>query len=91
MNTTYLKLIIGGILLGTAVYFVPFFFLKVIGFFLIFGLIAWLFKGRRRHHYMAWADHVRNMSDDEFKTWKEKGGRHCGPRSGYEEAKTVDE
>ncbi len=73
MNRVYLKTIIGGILLGTALYFVPFFLLKVMIFFLVFGTIAWFFRGRRRHHYAyrwAMADRIRSMSDEEYEHFK---------------------
>ena len=78
MNRQVFKLIFGGMLLGAAVFFVPFFLLKVIGFFFIAMMFMWLFKGRG--HYgrrMAFVDNVRNMSDEEYSHWKSQKGR-CG-------------
>lgn len=75
MNRSYLKLIIGGILLGVAIYFVPFFVLKVIAFMLILGFLGWLFGGRRhhhRHHYWAMADRIRQMSDEDYDRFKKE-------------------
>ena len=78
MNTRTFKLIIGGALLGTAIYFVPFFILKVAAFFILLALVAWLFKGRRHHEQrLAFVDHLRNMSDEEYEEWKSRKG-HCG-------------
>ena len=79
MNTRIFKLIIGGALFGAALFFVPFFLLKVAGFFLVLMLVIWLFKGGRRHHErkLAWVDHIRSMSDEEYEAWKSHRGR-CG-------------
>lgn len=82
MNRTYAKLIVGGILLGVAVYFVPFFIMKVFVFFIILGMFSWFFRGRRRQHrqyYWAMADRIRSMSDEEFEQFKEQRS-HCGRR-----------
>jgi hypothetical protein len=86
MNRIYLKLILGGAILGVAIYFIPFFLLKVSAVFLIFGMMAWLFGGRRRQHYRhrywAMADHLRSMSDEDFERFKNERS-HCGHRWGY--------
>ena len=82
MNRINLKLIIGGILLGTALYFVPFFVAKAMVFLLIFGTVGLLFKGRRRHYhqyYWAMADRIRGMSDEEFAQFKEERS-NCSKR-----------
>ena len=83
MNTRFLKLIVGGILLGAAIFFVPFFLLKVAGIFLIFGLVIWIFKGRRhsRHHWGGFADKIRSMSDEEYATFKARNHRCNGWKS----------
>lgn len=82
MNRTNVKLIVGGILLGVAVYFVPFFVMKIFVFFLIFGMFGWFFRGRRRHYrnyQWGMADRIRSMSDEEFAEFKEARS-HCSNR-----------
>ena len=80
MDSRFLKLVVGGILLGTAIFFVPFFLLKIAGMFLIFGLVMWIFKGRRRsHHWGGYADRIRSMSEEEYADFKSKASHgHCG-------------
>lgn len=80
MNRTYPKMIVGGILFGLAIYFVPFFILKVFVLFGLFASFAWLFRGRRaKHRAYRWAmvDRIRSMSDEEFEQFKERRGGHC--------------
>ena len=79
MNTRFLKLVVGGILLGAAVFFVPFFLLKVASMFLVFGLLIWIFKGKRHshRHWGGYVDKIRSMSDEEFKAFKTSDHR-CG-------------
>ena len=83
MNTRFLKLIVGGILLGAAVFFVPFFLLKLASIFLIFGIVMWIFKGRRHSHrgWGGFADKIRSMSDEEFAAFKTHDHRCGGWRS----------
>ena len=81
MNRQIIKPIIGGLLLGTALFLVPFFVLKVLIFFLVIGLLFRLF-GRRRHRGpwgWALADKIRTMSEEEYNDYKTKwrrGGCH---------------
>lgn len=76
MNRGILKPIAGGVLLGAALFFIPFFVLRVIAFLLIVGLIFRLFSGRRRfgRHFgdrrFAFADRIRNMSEEEYQNFK---------------------
>ena len=72
-----------GVLLGAAVFFVPFLIVRTIFFFMIVGLFFRLFwwgvRGRnhRMRYHMAWADKVRNMSDEEYAAFKNRAGQHC--------------
>lgn len=77
MNRSIIKPIASGILLGLALFYIPFFVLRVVTFFLILGFIFRLFAGRRRRfrrqfgdHRFAFADRIRNMSDEEYQSFK---------------------
>lgn len=89
MNSSPLKPIAIGILLGTAAYFMPFFLLKGFFFFLLIGALFRLFFFRRmgwggHGHYMhlVYADHLRNMSEEDYNKYKERfqGRGACGHR-----------
>lgn len=77
MNRSIVKPIVAGVFLGAALFFIPFFILRVVTFILIVGLIFRLFAGRRRFgrnfggHRFAFADQIRNMSDEEYQKFKE--------------------
>lgn len=84
MNTSIIKPVIAGLLIGTALFFIPFFVLRVAVFILIVGLIFRLFAGRRRHwnrnfmdRRMAFTDRIRNMSDEEYNQFKQSA-QGCG-------------
>ena len=72
----FLQPILAGILIGAALFFIPFFVLRVVVIFLIIGGLFRLFGGRRfgrgyRHGFHpAFADNIRNMSDEEYKAFK---------------------
>ncbi len=74
-----------GVVLGAALFFLPFFVLKVLVIFVLFGLVFRLF-GRHRGHYggayrMAFADKIREMDDEEYAAFKERGiYSRCGYR-----------
>ncbi|MBN8786091.1 MAG: hypothetical protein J0I84_03320 [Terrimonas sp.] len=87
MNRSIVKPIVVGVLIGTALFFIPFFVLRVIAFFLIAGLVFRLFAGRRRRfgrnfseERFAFVDHIRNMSDEEYQAFKSnpRGAFGCG-------------
>lgn len=90
MNNTLLRSILAGLLLGTALFIVPFFLLRLLAFFLIIGALFRLFGGGRFRRggwgrgrgfgYMpAFTDRVRQMSDEEYAQFKQQYGRsHCG-------------
>src|SRR5210317_1172864 len=81
MNYQLVKPIVGGLLLGSILFFFPFFAVQVVGFLLIFGTIFWLFRGRRSHwrkFAMVHPDTIRSMSDEEYVLYKSNIGRSHG-------------
>lgn len=86
MKRDILKPIAIGILAGVALYTLPFFFFRGFFFFLVIWLIfRFVFWGRwgygrwgYRHAgiHPAFADTIRNMSDDEYEAFKKKFDRH---------------
>jgi hypothetical protein len=79
MKRSVFKPIIAGILIGAAIYFVPFFALKTLFFILIIGAIFRMFSWRRyhwrSHYYVAYADKIRSMSEEEYNEFKNKMNR----------------
>jgi hypothetical protein len=63
----YLKPVIAGILFGAAVFFLPFFILRVVAFAFIISLLFRLFARRRFHggwgHSRFYADSLRNEDE----------------------------
>lgn len=82
MNNQLLRTILFGALVGAAIFWVPFFVLKVAAFFLIIGIFFRFFKGRRYYGPAGWAyaDKIRNMSDEEYTSFKENYRGRCGGR-----------
>lgn len=85
MNRSILKPVIAGILIGTGLFFMPFFILRVVLFVLIIGLFIRLFAGRRQRfggrfaeRRFAFADHIRNMSEEEYTQFKQQAAQGCG-------------
>lgn len=78
MNRGIIKSVVGGAIIGTALFFAPFFVLKtMLFFFIIGGIIRMIFWRRmmywwRPQMYMAMADKVRNMSEEEYADLKNK-------------------
>jgi hypothetical protein len=75
--------IIAGILIGAALFFMPFFFVRILLFFLIIGAIFRLFIGRRFRGYRrgfdaAFTDNIRSMSDEEYNRFKQNISQGCG-------------
>jgi hypothetical protein len=91
MAKQILKSVLIGILVGAALFMAPFFLLKFFLFFLIIGAICRLWwGGKRGKHRWRYANHwtnpdnIRNMSDEEYKNYKEKwNGYNCGPQHYY--------
>ena len=78
-----IKPIIAGILIGAALFFMPFFFVRFILFFLIIGaifrFIVWgRFRGYRRGFDATFTDNIRNMSDEEYNRFKQNRAQGCG-------------
>ncbi len=74
-----LKTILVGAAIGTALFFMPFFVLKVLIFVLIIGMLFRLFGRRRWGGPAGWAyaDKIRQMSDEDYTQFKERFGSHC--------------
>lgn len=84
MNLQLIKTIIGGAILGTALFYLPFFVLKVLVIILLIGVISKFFRrhrGYRGPYGWAYADKIRSMSDDEYSEFKERLSHgKCGHR-----------
>ena len=78
MNREVLKPVLIGFLLGAALFMMPFFVARAIVFFLILGALYKLLKARRirkwNHPQLhpAQADVIRNMSEQEYRVYKQK-------------------
>lgn len=87
MKRRIIKPVLAGILLGAALFFIPFFVLRVTVFLLITGIMFSLFAGRRRfgrrfaEGRTAFADHIRNMSEEEYNRFKADLSSGCRGRS----------
>lgn len=92
MNVQVLKTIAFGALIGAALFWMPFFVLKVLIFFLIIGFIFRIFRGRRYYgpHGWAYADKIRQMSDEEYETFKSRFGGRCGYHERKEQGETKE-
>ena len=82
-----LKLIITGAIAGTALFLMPFLILKIAIFFVIGSLFFKLFIGRRfgprgmvGGQRFAFADKVRNMTPEEYISFKANNNKGCGNR-----------
>lgn len=77
MHKQPLKPILIGMAVGISLFAVPFFLLKAILFVLIIGGLSRLFAGRRfrwgrnRGLHPAFADTIRDMSDEEYKAFRQ--------------------
>lgn len=83
MYYNIIRPIIMGILLGLAVFIMPFFILKVIAFFMIAGLLIRFFIFRRIRRFFkgqlffsGFADEIRNMKDSDYQKFKQLFKRH---------------
>ncbi|UFH51885.1 hypothetical protein [Spirosoma sp. KNUC1025] len=90
MNNTLVRSILAGLLIGAALFIMPFFLLRLIVFFLIIGALFRLFGGGRFRrggwgrdrgfgYTPAFTDRIRQMSDEEYTQFKQRyeNGR-CG-------------
>lgn len=90
MNNTLLRSILAGLLLGAALFIMPFFLIRLVFFVLIIGALLRLFGGSRFRRgwrqgpgygqMPAFADRIRQMSDDEYSQFKQRfsQGDRCG-------------
>ncbi len=92
MKHSIFKPIVGGLIIGTALFFAPFMLLKFIFWMIIIGGIMRLIFRRRHSHWggprysMVYADKVRNMSQEDYDAFKTKMNRwqgQCGYYGGY--------
>jgi hypothetical protein len=94
MKKSIFKPIIAGVLAGAALFFMPFFLLRLFAFFLIAGLFFRFFIGRRmrKHGFgmrTAFADRIRSMSDEEYSQFKQKAQQHCGNWHGHDKTEST--
>lgn len=94
MNNTFVKSIVVGALVGVAFFMMPFFLIRAVLFIAILGGLFRLLGGRRlgrrgwgrgygRGYMPAFADQIRQMSDEEYNQFKQRYSRgYCG---GYAE------
>lgn len=93
MTRSILKPILAGILIGAALFFMPFFLLRVLLVFLIIGGLFRLFRGSGfpgrygRNFHPAFADNIRNMSDDEYNQYKQRF-ENCGSKTNSKQTTT---
>lgn len=81
MNKSILKTIFGGIFLGTLLFFAPFFLLVFfVGMIIMKFLFFRRFKGNFKSKYLAYAEKVRAMSDEEFENFKTNFSHNCHPK-----------
>jgi len=95
MNKSIFKTIIAGALAGAALFFMPFFLLRVFAFFLIAGTFFRFFIGRGLRRGFgpgvrpAFADKIRSMSDEEYNQFKQKAQQNCGKHAQAKETKST--
>jgi len=83
MTKSIFKAVLGGMLFGAAVYFMPFLILGIFIFFALFRLFAGYSMGKGRYglHHIAWADKIRSMTDEEYSGFKLRISKHtCFPQ-----------
>jgi hypothetical protein len=77
MRSQIIRPIIAGILLGAALYFMPFFLLRIVLIILVITFIWRLFTGGRfsrrynRGFHPAFADHIRSMTEEQYKAFRQ--------------------
>lgn len=83
MNQSIFKPILFGVLFGAALFFAPFFLLKVIFFIALISFLCRVFFWRRgswnhyRHYNLAFADKLRGMSDAQYAEFKNRFNDDC--------------
>ena len=87
MKKSLFKPIIGGILIGSVLFALPFFVLRVAVFFMIGGALFRVFARRRMKGLgfgPNFADKIRAMSDEEYAGFKAKFQGRCAGRRNSE-------
>jgi hypothetical protein len=78
MTKSIFKSILAGVLFGAAMFIMPFFLIQLFVVMLLFGAAFRLFAGRNVHgRKMMYAQHIRNMSDEEFAKFKSGNYHSC--------------
>jgi hypothetical protein len=78
MNRETVKPILIGILLGAALFMMPFFLIRALVFFLIIGALFRLLRGRsfrrwnHRELHPAFTDTIRDMNEEEYRVYRQK-------------------
>lgn len=88
-----LKTVLGGILVGIALFMLPFFLLKGLIFCMLIAAAFRLFAGRRDGYRYAYAHKYKNMTDEERANFQRQCGYHHhgwnnGPENVSEEKTT---
>ncbi len=94
------RAIIAGILGGAALFFLPFFILRLFLFILFISLAIRLIVGvgfgrrggywRGRGFNPMFADKIRSMSEEEYNGFKQKFSYGCGRRDGFDDRRTTE-
>ena len=102
MNINIIKSILAGLLLGAALFIMPFFLIRLVLFLVLISVLFRLFGGRRFRGgwdrgrgfgYMpAFADRIREMSDEEYTVFKQRydQGRCSGDEAARKSAENTN-
>lgn len=77
------KAIIAGALIGAAFFFIPFIILRIFLFVLVLGTLIRIFgrgkwgRGFGPGNRVAFADNIRNMSEEEYARFKQNFQQNC--------------
>jgi hypothetical protein len=79
MTKSLITTIAKGMLIGTALFFLPPFLLLLFIPLMLFHIFMFRkMKGGNYHNYkLAFADKVRSMSDEDYEQFKSQGPEHC--------------
>jgi|GEM_PF-4246548 len=85
MTKSIFKSILAGVLIGTALFLMPFFLLNMILVVLLLGAAFRLFSGgRMQSRRVMYAEYVRKMTEDEFAQFKQGTHKNCRNREYHE-------
>ena len=95
MNNNLIKSILAGLLLGVALFIMPFFLVRLVFFLILISVLFRLFgggrgrfrggwgRGRGSGYMPAFADRIRQMSDDEYTQFKQRYNQDDCRTDGY--------